>query len=510
MFSITPKIEQLDLYGQVQEINDLPSRDPAKLLDLLAKHIDLPTLIPEPFYIKYYSSNTNHREYSLESVLSVVLLMHYFKITSTKIMKLLLALSPEVREFCRIPEGLVPDESVISKFKVTFVEEIRLFFENLALHVIDIFAEYEKSLPEGSPNKGRSEIIIYDTSGLKPKVKENNPKTLQSEIKRQSNYKKYLEAQGKGENFNAYSAAYKNMPKHASVDNAIRLGYANGHFAYFYKWGMIANGYGIPLHIHFLDKDFYDSFSDNFADKFDSPQDQKYAYDNASLFPVLSNFHKRLNNHLGCNHNPCHNPCHNPFITFLADSELDSYDNYGLLNELGYQKVLIPINDRNTPPDNAPIPINSEGIPCCPKDGLPFISDGSCKGKNRSFRLKYVCPKSKRANNKWSSDCDEKCRNTNSTVTSYTYPSGNLRVYSGVIRGSDEWKNTYKIRTVVEREISSMKSHPALAHPNTHHRASLRADVFLTACTKLLTVILAFAVGKPHYMRNLRNLLRAA
>ena len=492
MFSISPKIEQLDLFGQVQKINDMPSRDPAKLLDLLSKHIDLPTLIPDSFYRRYYSSNTNNRDYPLECVLSVVLLMHYFKVQTASTIRLLLALSPDVREFCRMPEGLTLDESVISKFKIAFVDEIRLFFENLAIHVIDIFTEYDESLPESSPHKGKSEIAIYDTSGLKPKVKENNPKTLQSEVKKQTDFKKYLEAQGKGETFNPHAAAFKNMPKHARVDEAIRLGYANGHFGYFYKWGMLTNGFGVPLHIHFLDEDFYDDLPQNF----ETAEDQKYAFDNASLSPVLSNFHKRLGG--------------NPFNTFIADSELDSYDNYGFLNGLGYEKVLIPINERNSPKDSKLIPVNTSGVPCCPKDGTPFIADGRCKGKNRSLRFKYVCPKSKRVDSKWTSECCDKCRQTNSTVTSYTYPSGNLRVYSGVVRGSEEWKNTYKIRTVVEREISSLKSNPSLSHPNTHHRATLRADVYLTACTKLLTVMLAFAIGKPEYMRNLRNLLLAA
>ena len=493
MFSISPKIEQMDIWGNIRQINDLPSRDPAKLLDLLCKHIDLPTLIPKSFYLRYYSSNTNDRKYPLECLLSIVLLMHYFKIAAYKPMLLLLSLSPDVRAFCRVPEGETPDESVISKFKIRFVEEIRLFFENLTKPVIDIFSDYDDSLPDNSPDKGKSKMAIYDTSGLEPKVKENNPKALQSEIKKQSGVKKFLESQGKGEKFNVYLAAYKHMPKHANANEAIKLGYANGHFGYFYKWGMVTNGFGAPLHIHFLDKDFYDTLPKDF----DSVETQKYAFDNASLFPVLSDFHKRIGE--------------NPFTTFLADSELDSYDNYGFLNELRYQKVLIPINERNTPVGNTTIPVNASGIPCCPKDNsLTFISDGRCKGKNRSLRFKFVCPKSRRKDNKWVSDCFDKCRDTHSTVTAYTFPRGDLRIFSGVVRGSVEWTKTYKIRTVVEREISSMKSHPTLARPNTFNCASLRADVYLNAATKLLTVMLAFAVGKPEYMRNLRKLLNAA
>jgi len=210
------------------------------------------------------------------------------------------------------------------------------------------------------------------------------------------------------------------MPKHACANDSIKLDYANGHFGYFgyfYKFGIVTNGFGTPLHINFFDKDFYANLPNEFADA----QEQKYVYDNASLFPVLSAFHKRIGN--------------NKFNTFLGDSEFDSYDNYGFLNELGFKKVLIPVNERNAPLSDTPIPVNLFGIPCCPKNpALQFIPCGKCKGKKRSLRIKHVCPKSRNVKDKWVCDCDDKCRDTNSTVTSYTYPSGDLRVFSGVVR----------------------------------------------------------------------------
>jgi len=149
-------------------------------LDLLAGNIDLTTLIPTAFYLKYNGSNTNDRVYPLECLLSILLLMHFFKMSTTRDMLLLLTFAPKIREFCRVPEDRIPDESVLSKFKITFEAEIGLFFENLTGPVIDIFHDYDESLPDNSPDKGKSEMLIYDTSGIKPKVKENNPKTLHS------------------------------------------------------------------------------------------------------------------------------------------------------------------------------------------------------------------------------------------------------------------------------------------------------------------------------------------
>jgi len=495
VFSLTSAYEQLSFEEQISKIGSLPLKNPEKFIELMEKHFDLPTFIPRSFYHVYYNSPTNDREYSLESMLSMLLLMHFFHYASVPNFVVLLTFSPKIRKFCRLPEGQIPDESCISKFKTAFNRELKMLFNNMALHVMNIFTEYNESLPDNSPKKGLSEEAIYDTSGLKPKVKENNPKTVASEIKKQSKYKDYLLNNGddRAKTFNVYEAAYANLPKTSSANPAIKLDYANGHFGYFYKFGIISNGFGVPLHIHFLDDDFYKSL----PDKFDSMEVQKYTFDNASLCPVFSSFRKNIGN--------------NRFTTFLGDSEFDSFDNYSFLNELGFSKVVIPINARNSKPKNAKIPITAEGIPCCPNDNSDvFIAAGHCKGKNRSFRLKYICPKSKYVKGKWTSSCDDKCRHTNSTVTSYIYPNGDLRFFSGVQRGSPEWIRLYKRRSVIERSISSLKSHPALALPKSYNTASLRSDVFLNASSKLITVILAFALGHVNFLSNLRKLLRVA
>jgi len=38
----------------------------------------------------------------------------------------------------------------------------------------------------------------------------------------------------------------------------------------------------------------------------------------------------------------------------------------------------------------------------------------------------------------------------------------------------------------------------------------MRADVFLATASKLITVLLAFAIGKPQFMRNLKEFIKAA
>jgi len=495
MFSLTENYEQLSFEEQISKVGALPLRNPEKFIEVMNAHFDLPTFIPRSFYGAYYGSETNDRDHTLESMLSILLLMQFFHYASVPNFVVLLTFSPKIREFCRLGEDKIPDESCISKFKTTFDKELKGLFDNMALHVMNIFTEYNASLPEDSPKKGLSEEIIYDTTGLKPKVKENNPKTVASEIRKQSRYKDYLLDKGdpRAKDFNVYEAAYRNLPKTAVANKAIKLDYANGHFGYFYKFGEITNGFGVPLHIHFLDDDFYKSM----PDKFDSMEEQKYAFDNASLCPVFSSFRKNIGN--------------NHFTTFLGDSEFDSYDNYSFLREFGFSKILIPINSRNSKPQSdTKIPI-IDGIPCCPNDDLAFFkAAGHCKGKKRSFRLKYVCPNSKIINGKWSSSCVHKCRPTNSTVTTYVYPNADLRLFPGVQRGSLEWNRLYKHRSIIERSFSAIKSHPSLAFPKTYNCASLRSDVFLNASSKLITVFLAFALGHVNFLANLKKLLRVA
>ena len=490
MFNLTGQVEQLSIVEKISSVTGVCANNPRKFFELLKNNFELSLFIPPQFYHQYYSSSTNDRDYRLESILSALLLGDFFHLPGTATLVLLLTFSPELREFCGFEAGNVPDESVFSKFKIRFDKELLELFNNLSFHVIGLFADYDKTLPETSPLKGLNETAIYDTTGVKPKVKENNPKFMASEIKKQKAFKKAFP----NEKFNPYAAACSRMPKCSAANPDIRLDYANGYMGYFYKFGQVSNGFGVPLHLHFLDEQFYKALPDSFA----TMEEQKYSYDNASLNPVLSSFLHRFGG--------------NPFHTFLGDSEFDSYANYDFLRTNGFEKILIPINPRNSKQSGATFPLTADFAPTCPKIKEPFIPAGIVKGKKRSLRLKFVCPKSRKVKGKWTCDCalEDKCRETNSTVTTYVYPNGDLRLFPGVQRGSEEWVQTYKIRAVIERSFSSLKSNPAVATPNTYNLAAIRSSVVLAATTKLISVVLTFAVGKPNLMRNLRDLIKAA
>jgi len=487
LFSLS-NFKQLSLGEQVSELNNLSFQKPVKFLELLKEHFDLKTFIPESFINHYYSDLGKNREFQLSSILAALFVMHIFNIPTSSLLCIFLSFSPYIREFCQLGDK-VPDDSFFSRFKTTFEKDIASMFDAMVPHIIDICAQIDNALPSDSPDKGLASMLIYDTSGLKPKVKENNPKTLVSEINKQKAYAKIIN----NENFNPYAAAYKNMPKHAECNPDIKLDFVNGHFGYFYKFGMLTNGYGIPVRIHFFDKDFYASVKS----EFETPEEQKYEFDNASLKPVVKPFLESLTDF--------------KFNYFLGDSEFDSYDNYGLLKSCGFEKVFIPLNSRNTKStDTSVIKTDANGTPLCPETEEEFLPDGSCKGKNRSFRLKYVCPKSVKVKGKWVCTCENPCRPTNSTVTTYKYPDKDFRMYPGIQRSSTEWVKTYKRRAVIERELASLKKNPSIEAPRTVNTTTMRSDLYLTAITKLITVILAHAINQPQYIRSINKLIKAA
>jgi hypothetical protein len=156
------------------------------------------------------------------------------------------------------------------------------------------------------------------------------------------------------------------------------------------------------------------------------------------------------------------------------------------------------------------IPVDSNGIPLCPKDKKQFKSDGSCKGKNRSLRFKFVCPLSKKIKTNWICTCESPCRPTKSTVTSYKYSDKDFRLYPGILRNSVEWATDYKGRTIIERELSSLKKNPCIESPRTVNTTTMRSELYLAAISKLITVIVAYSINKPEFMRNTRNIMKFA
>ena len=89
----------------------------------------------------------------------------------------------------------------------------------------------------------------------------------------------------------------------------------------------------------------------------------------------------------------------------------------------------------------------------------------------------------------------------------YVYPEKDFRSYPGTLRGTQEWDNTYKIRTAVERDIHRIKENLCLADRRTQNEKTMHADLILAGITQLITVVLADKIKHHEYLRSLKPLI---
>lgn len=139
--------------------------------------------------------------------------------------------------------------------------------------------------------------------------------------------------------------------------------------------------------------------------------------------------------------------------------------------------------------------------------------EGISRLRSGVTRYKFVCPKVKWVSDKSSGKnhrqclCAAPCTSSKCGRMVYIYPEKDLRAYPGAIRGSEEWDSTYKIRTVVERNINHMKENLCLAGRRTQNQKTLHADLVLAGITQLITVLLADRIRHHEYIRSLKPLV---
>ena len=206
--------------------------------------------------------------------------------------------------------------------------------------------------------------------------------------------------------------------------------------------------------------------------------------------------------------------------TFLGDAVFDTAQLYKSLltgdtfgDDKHFSKAYIPLNARSGL-ENQDYSINEDGIPCCPHDpSLPMKYEGTSKLRSGVTRYKFVCPKMKWIYDKATQKvhrhcfCDNPCTSSKCGRMVYIYPEKDLRAYPGTIRGTEEWDNTYKIRTVVERDINHIKENLCLAGRRTQNEKTLHADLILAGITQLITVVLADNINHHEYIRSIKPLI---
>ena len=145
--------------------------------------------------------------------------------------------------------------------------------------------------------------------------------------------------------------------------------------------------------------------------------------------------------------------------------------------------------------------------PTCPKDpSLDMKYLGHCHEKGRADRDKWGCPKVHMVKGQWVCDCTEPCSTAKKGRTTYTYENMDFRIFPGIQRDTDEWKSLYKIRTIVERAINHFKINMCVAERRTRNHITTKADVFLAGIASQLTVIVAYRMNCPQYIRSLKPL----
>lgn len=128
------------------------------------------------------------------------------------------------------------------------------------------------------------------------------------------------------------------------------------------------------------------------------------------------------------------------------DSAHDNYPTYNLLKAWDICPF-IDLNDNRGRPASIPdnITIDDDGTPLC-HAGSRMVFSGNCPGRSR---VKWRCPVA--CGEKESCPSKADCSPSPYGRCFYTKPEWDVRLYPPVMRGTDEYKETYKNRTSSER-----------------------------------------------------------
>ena len=217
-----------------RSIDNTPS-----FFQLLERHFDISEFIPSVFYNAFYQHLGRKRDYPLTGFLSAPILQKIFSIPTGSLLILLPHICKELRDFCGFSK--VPDAPLFSRFKLGFADHIALMFQRMVDYTEPICQAVDASL---------ASMLTFDTSGIELYVSENNPKTLNSLIRRLKAYYK------NNPDVDPYKMAYGLMPSQAASCPDAKQQYINGHFCYADKFAILTNGLGIVRHIAFLDDAF--------------------------------------------------------------------------------------------------------------------------------------------------------------------------------------------------------------------------------------------------------------
>ncbi len=133
-----------------------------------------------------------------------------------------------------------------------------------------------------------------------------------------------------------------------------------------------------------------------------------------------------------------------PVCNVCLDSANDNYPTYELLKDWGISPF-IDLNRRTGRPESVPerLNIDVDGTPIC-NAGHRMVYWGYDRCK-RAFKWRSPCTLGK------CEQCGKPCSKSSYGRTVYTKPDWDIRLYTPVARGTEQWKLTYNNRTASER-----------------------------------------------------------
>lgn len=163
------------------------------------------------------------------------------------------------------------------------------------------------------------------------------------------------------------------------------------------------------------------------------------------------------------------------FDSLLADAAHDNYPTYDLLHKWSI-KPFIDLNNRSDNKLQADgLVLSKRGVPVCP-DGHEMYNWGF---DARKYRIKYRCPAvvGKVKNCPYFNNCN---KSPYGKIVHLRLAS-DLRLLTPVPRGSDLWRNTYKLRTASERVNNRILTDYQLERPKRYGKMKLCSFAFFNA-----------------------------
>ncbi|MBA1336012.1 MAG: hypothetical protein HPY66_1831 [Firmicutes bacterium] len=119
-------------------------------------------------------------------------------------------------------------------------------------------------------------------------------------------------------------------------------------------------------------------------------------------------------------------------------------------------------------------------------------NDCEIKGKNRTPRLKYMCPKCRRISKVYVCSCEHPCTDCKCGYIHYEKPSDDIRSHPIIPRDSEQWEKISGSRHIVEQVISSLKLPLRMGGSYIRDTKTAKADFFMSGIAHLVIVYVAY------------------